>query len=355
MRILAFSSDKVASSWQRILLPFHWMHKLGIAEIRWGERETDDAFTWSDICVFQRWYAGRTHHWFRTMRLYGVRLVYELDDDCWRIERDNPFQSFYAREQLDAMEDMVRAAALVTVPSRGLAEAMARWNRNVAVIPNGVDPGAFDLPVARRAGEVRLGFAGSRTHDRDFAPLLAALPRVLRRHPQARLVVVGDPPTRLAPMLRAERLMDRATFTGWVKWEGDPERGEPGLYETLAAHGIDVCLVPLRESQFNRGKSNIKWVEASATGACTAAADVGIYAETIRDGVNGRLVAGNGEVRWQRVLEELVEDAPQRERLWRAARAEVRGRYAYDRLAYEWAAALRGVVPTDGGKNARVV
>ena len=31
------------------------------------------------------------------------------------------------------------------------------------------------------------------------------------------------------------------------------------------------------------------------------------------------------------------------------------GRYAYDRLAYEWAAALRGVVPTDGGKNARVV
>src|SRR3989304_3256068 len=202
MRILAFSSDKVASSWQRILLPFHWMHKLGIAEIRWGERETDDAFTWSDICVFQRWYAGRTHHWFRTMRLYGVRLVYELDDDCWRIERDNPFQSFYAREQLDAMEDMVRAAALVTVPSRGPAGAVGRRNPHAAALPH-------------RAGPP---------------------PRAPPPPPRARLVVVGDPPTRLAPMLRAERLMDRATFTGWVKWEGDPERGEPGLYETLAAH-----------------------------------------------------------------------------------------------------------------------
>src|SRR3989304_135293 len=155
MRILAFSSDKVASSWQRILLPFHWMHKLGIAEIRWGERETDDAFTWSDICVFQRWYAGRTHHWFRTMRLYGVRLVYELDDDCWRIERDNPFQSFYAREQLDAMEDMVRAAALVTVPSRGLAEAMAPRNRNRAVTPNGGGPGAGGPRPVRDAGRPR--------------------------------------------------------------------------------------------------------------------------------------------------------------------------------------------------------
>ncbi len=343
MRILAYSSDKVACSWQRLLLPCHWMRKLGLAEVEWGEGEDTRAFDWADLVIFQRWYGGRPYIWFKEMWRRGVRLVYEIDDDVWTMQADNPFRPFYDRETLTAMEDMIRKAHMVTVPCRGLAEAMARWNANVAIIPSGVDPGVFALERARFPGEVRLGFSGSKTHDRDFAPLLEVLPGIMRRHPEVKLTLIGEAPTALKSTLKNFGLLPRVVDVGWVPWEGNDK--QPSMYQALAAAGTDIAMVPLNDTPFNVAKSAIKYYENGALRTCVAAADTGIYAETIRDGENGRLVKANRSTQWERVLEELIVDEAQRQRLGEAAREEVRKRYSYDVLAHRWAAAYRSLLP----------
>jgi len=342
MKLLVYTSDKSACSWQRSLLPCYWMQKLGLAEVQWGEGEDDRAFSWADLVVYQRWYGGRPHQWFLEMWRRGVPLTFELDDDVWDMQRDNPFTPFYDRETLDAMTDMIRKSRLVTVPSKGLAAVVSAWNANVAVIPNGVDPGAFDLPVTPHPGDLRLGFSGSRTHDRDFRPLMSLLPALLRKYPHVSFHVIGDAPTGLAARFKDAGLAGRIHDRGWVTWEGGD--GKSSMYEALASVAADVALVPLDDIRFNRGKSAIKFYENSAFGTCLVAAATGIYTETITDGVNGRLVPGNTEANWRRVLEELIEDEPQRVRLGQAAREHVRKTYAYDVLAPQWAAAYRRVL-----------
>lgn len=391
MKILAYASDLTACSWQRCLLPAHHMRAQGLADVRQTQGPTPDAWEWADVVLVQRAFTEGPYRWFLEAHARGVPLVYELDDDVFSVTDDNPFKRHYTRAVLDMMADMVRKASLVTAPCRHLTGALARLNPRSAVVPSGVDPGAFDLPRAPHDGEVRIVFSGSRTHDRDFAPLMAALPRLLRRHGHLRLVVIGNAPTGLGRTLRDHRLAGRLADTGWVDWGGafvfhlrkggalrcerygeadgcyvtednkgtvtrlpkdGVERVEtlPSFYRALAAHAPDIGVVPLKDNTFNKSKSAIKFYEYSALGACVAAAPVGIYADTIRDGANGRLVAGNAETRWERVLEELIADAPQRARLAAAARAEVRADYSYDVLARRWAEVLAGVAK--GGKRA---
>lgn len=73
-------------------------------------------------------------------------------------------------------------------------------------------------------------------------------------------------------------------------------------------------------------------LEAAAAGCAVLASDHGGLPEIVRDGVTGRLVAPGDAVALARVARELIEDAPQRERLGAAAAADVRLRFAPQRL-----------------------
>ncbi len=73
-------------------------------------------------------------------------------------------------------------------------------------------------------------------------------------------------------------------------------------------------------------------LEAAAAGCAVIASAHGGLPEIIRDGVTGRLVAPRDPGALARVARELIEDAPQRERLGAAAAADVRRRFAPRRL-----------------------
>jgi glycosyltransferase involved in cell wall biosynthesis len=76
-------------------------------------------------------------------------------------------------------------------------------------------------------------------------------------------------------------------------------------------------------------------LEAAAAGCCVVAADHGGLPEIVTDGETGRLVAPGDVDALAAVLAELRDDPAQRERLGAAARADVRARFAPERLARE--------------------
>jgi glycosyltransferase involved in cell wall biosynthesis len=67
---------------------------------------------------------------------------------------------------------------------------------------------------------------------------------------------------------------------------------------------IGIC--PLAPTDFNRGKSNNKWVEYTAVGTATIASGAMVYDECCSDGC-GLLADGLDE--WRAALEKLVADA----------------------------------------------
>jgi glycosyltransferase involved in cell wall biosynthesis len=108
-------------------------------------------------------------------------------------------------------------ARKVIALSRSLADAAAAQGvdpRKIAVIPNGVDTARFAPNGKPR--EPFVLFAGSLIARKGVPTLIRAMAILRRRHPECRLVLIGDGPQRreLESLARQSGLSDSVQFTG---------------------------------------------------------------------------------------------------------------------------------------------
>ncbi len=83
-----------------------------------------------------------------------------------------------------------------------------------------------------------------------------------------------------------------------------------------------IGLAPLADTEFNRYKSDLKWLEYTALGLPVVASDLEPY-RSIRDHITGRVLADGDVSGWADALQELAEDATARTLLVERAWAEV--------------------------------
>jgi glycosyltransferase involved in cell wall biosynthesis len=102
----------------------------------------------------------------------------------------------------------------------------------------------------------------------------------------------------------------------------------------------DIALAPAGDSSFYRGKSDLRWLEASALGQ-PIIADPVVYPD-IEHGVTGFHASTPEEM--GAILRELVADAPLRRRVGEAAKAYVTEHRSAHVSARQWASVLREVV-----------
>ena len=134
--------------------------------------------------------------------------------------------------------------------------------------------------------------------------LIRAWPEVLRSHPGARLLLVGDGPERS----RLERLADRVdvreavVFTGSVPWEEVPAYTDAG----------DVFAMPCRTRRFGLEPEawGIVFLEAQACGLPVVVGSSGGAPETV---VPGRGLVVSSTTETAAALTALLEDPPRRE------------------------------------------
>lgn len=149
-------------------------------------------------------------------------------------------------------------------------------------------------------------FSGSITHNDDFRMILPAIVRFMERFEDVCLHVVGelDLPEELAPFSA------RVVKEPFSPWQDLPRM----------VSKVDVNLIPLADTIFNRAKSENKWVEAALVKVPSVASRVGALADSIEDGVDGTLCDSVDD--WYEALVELHEDADLRARLAAAAYSE---------------------------------
>ena len=142
-------------------------------------------------------------------------------------------------------------------------------------------------------------FSGSITHNDDFEMILPALVRFMSEFKDVKLHVVGD--LDLPPALQSfSSRVVRLPFSPW--------RHLPKL---LA--GVDVNLAPLCDTVFNRAKSENKWIEAALVKVPTIASDIGAFADSVSNGVNGLLCSDVDD--WYNALVRLHEDGNFRQKI----------------------------------------
>lgn len=170
------------------------------------------------------------------------------------------------------------------IVARGIPEA------KVTVIPNAVDIESFDIGGAPDkllktqlglAGATVVGFIGSFYAYEGLDLLLEALPALLQRRPELRVLLVGGGPQEAALKAQAQRLGvdDKVVFTGRV-----PHDQVQRYYDL-----VDVLAYPRHSMRLTELVTPLKPLEAMAQGRLLVASDVGGHKELIRHGETGWL------------------------------------------------------------------
>jgi PEP-CTERM/exosortase A-associated glycosyltransferase len=167
----------------------------------------------------------------------------------------------------------------------------------VTVIPNAVDLAGFPFSAAPDealkaqlglAGMTVVGFIGSFYAYEGLDLLVEALPLVIGKRPDVRLLLVGGGPQEqaLKRLVQHHGLQDSVVFTGRVP------HGEVQRYYSI----VDVLAYPRHLMRLTDIVTPLKPLEAMAQGRLVVASDVGGHRELIRDGETGVLFkAGSAE------------------------------------------------------------
>lgn len=238
------------------------------------------------------------------------------------------FHSWFRRSALirifrrELQDRLDRHAAAIAV-SHPVVEAHARYFRaQWEIIPNGVDtqffrPRRSATPEPGQPGPELL-FLGRLDPRNGLDTLLAAMPKVKHRYPEARLTVAGDGPLR--------RVYERmaAPFGGSVRFVGGVNGDRPDYYSSA-----DLYLCPTTKASFG-----ITLLEAMACGTPLAVSDITGFRELVDGGDEAVLVPKNRPAAWADSIVDLLSDEPRRRRM-RAAGLAKAERFAWPRVGDE--------------------
>ena len=263
--------------------------------------------------------AFEAHLW----RRLGPPLIFDYDDAL--PFRQRPHRGDYAsRSRGRRFARAVRAADALACGSAALADLAPGPAKPHAILPTAVPVDVPQRGEPTPGRPLRLGWIGGRGNLAELDSLAPILADLARRRP-LEVVVIADAP-----------------------WEAGAAAGVPTRQVPWTAEGqaralaeLDVGLMPLEDTPWNRGKCAYKLLQYMAAGVPGIGSPVGMNRDLIRHDENGLLASGPGD--WRRELGRVLDDGDLRRRLGAAGRATVVEDFAFGAVARRWAAFLETI------------
>jgi glycosyltransferase involved in cell wall biosynthesis len=292
----------------------------------------DRACELADIVVWHPMYYDWSLDFFLEMQhKHQKPFIVEVDDNYVDVPPWNEaYHSFrngssYRRISLDCMRNA--DALMVTTPHLG--ETYLPFNDNIYVIENSLDFKGdrkfvgWDKVSVRKHKGIRLGWIGGRAHFDDLMMVAPVLRGILEKHPEVTLCLVNS------AIRESCRLLNRAYPFEGLKNVHYADRSVPiNRYAAFAASfGFDIGIAPLVDCNFNRSKSNLRWLEYSALKIPTVATSISHFSQSIEHGETGFLIRENNLDEWKTTIELLIDESAVREYV---------GKTAYKRVKHDF-------------------
>ena len=270
-------------------------------------------------------------------------VLCEIDDHMLSVAEYNPAYEAYwpgSPYREIAITQMREADGLI-VSTPYLKEVYSEFNANIWVVPNCIDFKAWDRVQRGRKGGIRIGWAGGASHEEDVRSVLPAIKGILAKHRDVRFVFVNGPakaglPDWLKGVPRVEHIAK------WSRIDKYPQ--------ALASHDFDIGIAPLVDNAFNRGKSNLRWLEYSALGIPCVASNVGHFAETLKDGQD--VFLADDAAQFEAKLELLIKDRKLRLQMGTNANQRIRKDFNVDLVAAQYVEHLKAACALKQPKEA---
>lgn len=298
------------------------------------QRRVDSLFKMADVVVSHPLHYEHSIEYFSQLRArHGKPFFIETDDNYLDVPPWNEgFNAYgpggYHRKM--AIESMGNADGLILSTPHLLKTYTSDpfpFNPNAYVVENSLDfkgDSAFvgwDKVSVRKHRGVRIGWIGGRSHFNDLmlvAPVLRVLLEKYRN--KVTLVLVNS-----ALRTSCELLGIKYPFEGLPNVTEAERSVDINRYAPFAASfGFDIGIAPLLDCNFNRSKSNLRWLEYSAMRVPCVASDLNHFKETIQHGKDGFVVKNNDLDEWLMYLEKLILDENLRSSVGQAAYKRVK-------------------------------
>lgn len=215
---------------------------------------------------------ARGMRFFEQLKEHGYLYLSEMDDHPTHWQED------YART---GHINFVGCHAIQT-STKYLAEYLLQFNPNVKVFANQLrkiqSPRNFDEEFQQKNKPVTI-FFGALNRDEDFAEILPVVNEIAKTYGK-----------KIAFKVIAHQKLFQSIQTENKTLLGNPNHydGQYVPYDQYeeALHTSDIALLPLLDNEFNRSKSDLKFIECASGGAAVLASPV-VYSEVIKDGENG--------------------------------------------------------------------
>jgi glycosyltransferase involved in cell wall biosynthesis len=256
------------------------------------------------------------------LRRLASRVVFDFDDAIFLPAPSEPRDEATRRRYQRRFAQTVRVCDLVTAGNRLLAESCEA--RHIEVVPTPIDMRQFNPEIRReQLGRQRvIGWVGTGENLPQWQRLIDVFRAVQARHPAAVFKVVCDrPPSPIDLPL---------TFERWAI-----ER------EASCFSDIDIGIMPLEDTEWNRGKCAFKALQCMAIGIPVVVSPVGVNTEVVEHGVNGFLATSEQE--WVEALSRLIADPTLGAQMGAAAHRSVERSYALSVVGSRFAALIESL------------
>ena len=270
-----------AVTYLRAQLPARYLPAMVTTEGFYIENEEDVIFPdhLGDAAVFNHPGSKGAAVISQALRLKGVRVLVEVDDNYLI----NPGKEVLRRSQWglhigDAQHTrqghrwITKHADGAIVTTRALADSYRKYNDNVYICPNTVDPIDWPEPEKPDDGIFRIGWLASLSHKPDIPLLTRAFEWASRQKDVQVYLTCRNPQTGAIGLDPSWKFQ-----YGQVPWVDDLD-----AYRKLFSY-FDVIVCPIVASPFAIFRSDVKALEAAMGLACPVLSDVAPYEDWTED------------------------------------------------------------------------
>ena len=291
-------------------------------------------------------------------RLNSLGLVTIMDlDDYWLPTKEHPVHQMVLQMKLhEKIMANLKAASHVTTTTSVFATEISKFNKNVYILPNAINPkeGQFNVK-SEPSDKLRFGWLGGSSHLHDLKLLDGTINKLSQHKDKFSMYLCGfdirGTVTEINQQTGEQKQRDiKPEETVWARYEEiftdnyktvDPKhkeflmsfKDESYVSDVLPFYNriwtkpvtsyaanykwFDVSLAPIKNHIFNRVKSQLKVIEAGFHKKAIIASNIGPYTIDLKHGLkNGEFTDGNAllvdEARnhsdWAKYMKKLIDN-----------------------------------------------
>lgn len=332
-KIICYKGDRAACWYYRIHLPMIHLarHNKEKYNITIAGAIGKDHIGKYNLAILQRQYKFEVLEPILEMKRTGTKLIYEIDDDLFHVPEWNPAHEILgARKTQDGIKHFLSQVNAMFVTTEALKKAYEDYCEHIYVLPNSLDY-SFLFPSEDYNTKLPVVcWQGSMTHERDVAIAQKGFEQLAQDKDLIFKMWCGFDRETKNPIFD----IPGAQTLPLVPFEG--------FFQMFGQVGVYIGVAPLAANQFNKGKSNLKFLEYTAYNAVTVASNFGPYKDTIEDGITGILVSDNRD--WYDKVREVLDDSDLYMSILNNAKQFVTENYDINKNYTYWQTAIEEVI-----------